>query len=175
MFTTAYRQKGLTLIELLVAIAIMGLMVTIGAPAILDALKANHVKGAAEASYFSLQYARSVAIAQGADVDIDFQDGANWCVGVSDGGVCDCTMVNSCTVDGIEQRVLAADYGNVTVANITFNNQRSVIDSRRGLAIGNAGQLEFTDGDNTLRLVLSNLARPRLCVVAGSISSYEDC
>lgn len=172
---TRYIQKGFTLIELLVTVAVMAILVTMGAPAILDALKSNTVKGAADGSYYALQYARSVAISKGVDANIDFQDGANWCVGISDAGVCDCSVAASCTVDGVEQRVLAADYRNVTMQNVTFVDQRSVIDSRRGLAIGNAGQLEFTDGTNTLRLVLSNLGRPRICVAAGTVTSYEDC
>jgi Tfp pilus assembly protein FimT len=163
------------LLELLITVAVIGITVTLGAPAIIDSFKSQKVKGATQSGYFMLQYARSVAISKGTDVTIDFVSGNNWCLGVSDSGPCECNVANSCLVDNVEQRVVAADYSGVQMNNLTFNGGTSVIDGQRGMAAGNAGTLELSDGDNTLRLVMSNLARVRICSAAGDPGDYPAC
>lgn len=163
------------MLELLITVAVIGITVTLGAPAIIESFKSQKVKGATQSGYFMLQYARSVAISKGNDVTIDFVSGSNWCIGISDTGPCECNVANSCLVDNVEQRIIAADYSGVQMNNLTFNGGSAVIDGQRGMAAGNAGTLELTDGDNTLRLVMSNLARVRICTQAGDAGGYPAC
>lgn len=166
---------GVSLLELLIAIAVISFTITLGAPALIDSIRSQRVKGAAQSGYFMLQYARSVAISRGSDITIDFVAGNNWCVGISDSGPCDCNITDSCTVDDVEYRLNAAQYSGVKMKNLTFNAQASVIDGRHGMAAGNAGALELSDGDNTMRLVMSNLARVRICTKAGDSGGYPSC
>lgn len=163
------------MLELLITVAVIGITVTLGAPAIIDSFKSQKVKGATQSGYFILQYARSVAISKGNDVTLDFVSGSNWCIGVSDSGPCDCNVANSCLVDNVQQQILEADYAGVEMDNLTFNAGTSVIDGQRGMAAGNAGSLELTDGDNTLRLEMSDLARVRICALAGDSGGYPAC
>ncbi len=163
------------MLELLITIAVVGITITLGAPAIIDAFKSQQVKGATQNGYFMLQYARSVAISKGSDVTIDFVSGNNWCVGISDAGACDCGVANSCLIDGVEQRVAFTDYNDVKMQNLAFAGGTSVIDGMRGMSVGNAGSFELSDGTNTLRLVMSNLGRVRICAVAGNVGDYPAC
>ncbi|GGD66416.1 GspH/FimT family pseudopilin [Lacimicrobium alkaliphilum] len=166
---------GVSLIELLIAVTVISLTISIGAPALIESFKSQRVKGAAQTGYFMLQYARSVAISRGTDITLDFVSGSNWCVGISDSGPCDCSTANSCTIDEIEFRLNAAQYRNVKMNNVTFSAGATVIDGRHGMATGHAGALELTDGENTMKLVMSNLARVRICTETGNSGGYPSC
>ena len=171
-----YFQRGFTLLELMVTVSIIAIVVTIGAPAVLSTQKSMQLKGAIEASYFSFQYARSAAITAGADVTVSMTSGTDWCVGVSDGGDCDCNTLNSCTINGVEQLVKSSDFKLVTMQNISFGvTNTAVFDGVRGLSIGSAGSTVFSDGNNEARLILSNMGRIRICMAAGELGRYSLC
>lgn len=169
------QNRGLTLLELLVVIAVIAITVSLGAPGIISAFQSQYVKGASENAYMLFGYARSAAISEGLDMTLDIVDGNAWCIGVSDAGPCDCTVVNSCLVNGVERVERGADYPDVAMANVTFAGGQSIIDGQRGMAVGNAGAVEFARNNDSLRLILSNLARPRICRVSGNIQGYPAC
>jgi prepilin-type N-terminal cleavage/methylation domain-containing protein len=64
------RQHGLTIVELVVTLAIAAVLVGIGAPSFLGTINSYRVMTEASAIVGDLQYARSVAIQQGADVQM---------------------------------------------------------------------------------------------------------
>lgn len=168
-------SPGISLLELLITVAVVSVIITAGAPALIESFRYQRVKAAAQSGYFMLQYARSVAISKGSDVAIDFASGNSWCVGISDSGPCDCTVVQSCTIDDVEQRVTASDYAGVQMSSLTFDMGEATIDGTHGMAAGNAGTLELSDGENTLRLVMSNLARLRICTETGYRGGLPSC
>lgn len=168
--------SGLTLLELLITISILVLVVSLGAPAINSIQKNMQLKAAAESSYFAFQQARVAAITQSIDVTVAIQSGENWCAALSDNGLCDCTISNVCTLNGVEYKVDSADYRFVSIDKVTFGvDNIAVFDSNRGMAIGHAGSVVFTDGDKQLKLILSNMGRVRICAVASSLGGYEAC
>lgn len=171
-----YFQRGLTLLELMVTVSIIAIVVSIGAPAVLNTQKTMQLKGAIEASYFAFQHARSAAISAGADVTVSITSGTDWCVGISDGGDCDCNILNSCTINGVEQLVKSSDFSPVSMQNLSFGaSSTAVFDGVRGLSIGNAGSTVFTDGSNDAKLILSNMGRARICMAVGELGRYSSC
>lgn len=176
MGVTVKRQRGLTLLELMITIAIVAIVVTIGAPSIITAQRNLALSGAVENSYFALQQARSHAVRQSSDVLVDFSDDAGWCIGTTDQDDCNCATVASCTVDGVEQVLSSDDFPHIQMQNINFgDNDQAVFDGTRGLSIGSAGSLEFNDGTRTVRLSLNDVGRVSICVVAGDLGNYEAC
>ncbi|WP_414828006.1 GspH/FimT family pseudopilin [Alteromonas sp. H39] len=170
------RQKGLTLLELMITIAIVAIVVTLGAPSILTAQRNLALSGAVENSYFALQQARSHAVRQSSDILVDFSDNAGWCIGTTDQGDCDCNVAASCTVDGVEQVLSSEDFPHIQMQNVNFGaDDQAVFDGTRGLSIGSAGTLEFNDGNRTARLSLNDVGRVSICVVAGDLGNYEPC
>lgn len=170
------KEYGFSLLELLIVVSIVALVVMIGAPSVVETQKRYKLKGAVESSYFSMQYARSAAVSSSTDITMQFKDGAQWCIASSDAGVCDCNVVNSCTVNGVEQVVKAADFSQITMDDLSFGaNDAAVFDGVRGLAVGNAGSVVLSDGINEARLVLSNLGRVRICMQQGQLGAYEPC
>jgi prepilin peptidase dependent protein A/type IV fimbrial biogenesis protein FimT len=79
-------------------------------------------------------------------------------------------------LDGVEYKVDFVDYHFVSIDKVTFGADNvAVFDSNRGLAIGHAGSIVFTDGDKQLKLILSNMGRVRICAVDSSLGGYEAC
>ena len=134
------------------------------------------LKGAAESSYFAFQQARVAAITKNVDVTVAINPGKKWCAALSDGGVCDCSVAYECTLDGVEYKVDFADYRFVSINKVTFGADNvAVFDANRGLAIGHAGSIIFTDGNKQLKLILSNMGRVRICAVNSIIGGYGAC
>jgi Tfp pilus assembly protein FimT len=169
-------QHGISLVELMITVSIIFILVTFGGPAILAAQKSLQLKAAVESSYFAFQGARAAAISSGKDVSVSIVDSTNWCVGISENGACDCTISHNCTISSVEQLVKAQDFGKISIQNVRFGaNNSAVYDGIRGLSIGNAGSLVFSDGVNQAKLILSNMGRVRICVVAGNVGRYSPC
>ena len=171
-----HNLSGLTLLELLITISILVLVVSLGSPAINSIQKNMQLKAAAESSYFAFQQARVAAITQNKDVTVAIQPGKKWCAALSDTGLCDCTILNECTINGVEYKVDFADYRFVSINKVTFGvDDIAVFDANRGMAIGHAGSVVFTDGNKQLKLILSNMGRVRICAVASSLGGYGKC
>ncbi len=171
-----HNHFGLTLLELLVTVSIIVLLVSLGAPTINSIQKNLQLKGAAQGSYFAFQQARVAAITKNIDVTVAIRSGEKWCAALSDNGSCDCTIAYECTLDGVEYKVDFADYHFVSIDKITFGSSSvAVFDANRGLAIGHAGSIVFTDGVKSLKLILSNMGRVRICAVGNSIGGYKAC
>lgn len=169
-------HSGLTLLELLMTITILLLLVTLGAPAITSMQKNLQLRGAVETSYFALQQARSSAISQNMDVTVAFKSGETWCAALSDIGECDCSIAQQCKLNGIEHKVSFEDYHFVELNQVNFGQQSlTIFDANRGLAIGHAGSLIFSDGERQLKLILSNMGRVRICAIDEPLGGYATC
>lgn len=171
-----HSHSGLTLLELLMTISILLLLVTLGAPAITSIQKNLQLRGAAETSYFALQQARSAAITQNTDVTVAFKAGKTWCAALSDNGECDCSIAQQCKLNGVEHKVSFVDYHFVELSKVNFGqDNQTVFDANRGLAIGHAGSLIFSDGGRQLKLILSNMGRVRICAIDAPLGGYSKC
>ena len=171
-----HHLSGLTLLELLLTLSILMLLVSLGSPAINAIQKNMQLKGAAESCYFAFQQARVTAITKNIDVAVAIRSGKTWCAALSDKGACDCTIAHQCKVDRVEYKVDFSDYRFVSIKKVTFGaDNLAVFDANRGLAIGHAGSIVFTDGEKQLKLILSNMGRVRICALDSIIGGYAAC
>ncbi|MFT4937094.1 MAG: Tfp pilus assembly protein FimT [Paraglaciecola sp.] len=169
-------QHGISLVELMITVSIIFILVILGGPTIVAAQKSLQLKAAVESSYFAFQGARAAAISLGKEISVSIVDSTNWCVGISDHGACDCTILNNCAINSVEQLVKARDFEKISILDVHFGtNNLAVFDGIRGLSIGNAGSLVFSDGVNQAKLILSNMGRVRICVAAGHVGRYSPC
>jgi prepilin-type N-terminal cleavage/methylation domain-containing protein len=90
------RDQGFTLLELMVAVAIISILAMMAGPSISQYIDKRKIINAAEAIYSQLQYARTQAISRSATVGVTFDyadaaDESTWLMGISTNLNCDVT------------------------------------------------------------------------------------
>jgi len=84
------RSNGFTIIEILVVISIMAILASLAIPSYLDFFEKGRLRGATEAVYEQLQYARAQALKRSTPIVVDFSaDGSTtWVLGITDDSEC---------------------------------------------------------------------------------------
>jgi type IV fimbrial biogenesis protein FimT len=78
----AHAKRGFTLIELMIAVAVLAVVLTLGAPSFVDFIRSNRLKSASFDLVVSLNYARSEAIKRSTDATVT-PAGGGWSDGWS--------------------------------------------------------------------------------------------
>lgn len=177
------KAAGVTLIELVVAIAVLAILLTLAVPAFGEFFERSRLRSAVDDVQSLLANARAGAVQTGRNVRVSFGGTTNvWCVGAraaqnpaTPGGLmpeaaaCDCADAGgaACTVAG--NRMVADGTGrpSVTVstvaADFTFDNKSGVLTTLAPASVN------FTSAPRNyvLQLNVSTLGHARICVPAG--------
>jgi len=135
-YSTRSRQRGFTLYEFLITMAVLGVLITIGIPTMRGSAERRNTISATEEIYSQLQFARSEAVSRSAQVFFNIVDGADWAIGISTNAGCDPSDNNpACVLPDVnganEVTVLFSsdDFSEIsiasTVAQITFSPERA--------------------------------------------------
>jgi len=163
-------QRGLTLTELVFAIAVLAILTALAVPSYNSFLDKQRVKGAANALADDLRFAREESVRLGRSVHASFQPDAPWCWGVAFNRPCDCKGINPALRCDIS-RGGGEDFKGVELAV----SQAIEFDPQLGRVV-QPGRTEFTSlGGNRLRVELTGSGRARVCVAGGSVSGLEAC
>ncbi|NDW22990.1 GspH/FimT family pseudopilin [Alteromonas hispanica] len=151
-------QRGISLLELMIAVVIIGIVLSVGAPAVNNVQQNLSLSGATKNSYFLFQQARSHAVRLSSDVVVDISDGSSWCIGVTELANCDCNTAASCTVDGVEYALSSDDFPGTIMENALFgDDDQATFDGTRGLTLNSAGSFELTHGSITTPVNLNTV------------------
>lgn len=173
------KNSGFTLIEMMVAMTVAAILLTIAIPSFTHMIDQNRLKGAAEMLYADLRFARAEAIMRNKPVQISFNaNSSTWCYGLKVNANCDCQVTDPansgyCEIDNVPKIVSSAEFSGVSISGMassfSFNPLRGKADS---------GTTKFQSADNEkLHVVVSGLGRVRLCSPsgAGKVNGYPSC
>lgn len=175
-------QRGYTLIEVLAAIAIIGVLAAVGLPSYTDSLERNRVAGAAEEIFGLLLRAKSEGTIRDVDMSFNTNPAATpWCAGFSATPGCDCTNTSSCTVNvagtSVLQTLSGAEFDNVVIAESFATGTGTTFSRIRGTA-SQAGIVAITDGSWQLNVVVDADGSVEICNpndATDSIPGYTSC
>jgi type IV fimbrial biogenesis protein FimT len=93
-------QQGLTLIELMIVIAIIGILATLAVPSFTGLFEASRLKGAVETLTSDLSLARSEAIRKNQPIFFNIETSAStWCYSIGTTAITDVCKCNAATPD----------------------------------------------------------------------------
>ncbi len=152
-------QAGFTLTELLIVVAIAAVLLTVAVPSFRPLFAKWRLEGVANELSADLQYARSQAVADNANVTFST------------------TSTTTYSITGNQTYKTVTLPAGVTVndaASVTFFSQRGCTN-----ATCSAPDATFTVTNSqisgTLQLTVNNMGRVRLCAPSGTIKGYPSC
>ncbi|NEX21536.1 prepilin-type N-terminal cleavage/methylation domain-containing protein [Thiorhodococcus mannitoliphagus] len=165
-------QRGLTLLELILVVAILAILIGVAVPSMHEMLARNRLKAAAQAIAEDLQWARSEAIKRNRSIAVSLEP-STWCYGITLATAlgCDCRQTQSAPKGCELKRVNGVDYPGTSLS-ATF--PQTVFEPRRATA-RNGSLLLQSDRGTAIKVILSRLGRVRLCTPNGTLPGYEDC
>lgn len=172
-------QRGLTLVESSIALALAALSVTTAVAGFSDLLQKLHTEGVAAELANDLQFARTEAVARNEGVRISFGSDATgtrcYVIHTGASGACSCLDATgaSCTADVTEIKTVLLPAGGRT--RVQANVTSMLYDPTRGTVTPTATlQVRGTDG-RQLNHVVNLLGRVRTCAASGTWPGYRAC
>lgn len=165
------------------AIAILAILIAIGVPAMGVFIEKNRLKGAAEAVFNDLNYARSEAIKQNRELSLSITtDGTSWCYGIDEEPGCECLpeAETQCALKIVIGNLShdAASYPGIKLTtNFSGTPPHVTFKPTRGTPNG-AGRFEIkASNKGQLDVIVSPLGRIRICAPKNSvkIAGYPNC
>lgn len=190
------RDRGFTLIEMMVTIAVLAILVAIAVPSFSDFMEKARLRGAADALSSQFSLARSQAVRSGRDVRLlVVGEDAAWCTGArqyaasgvvglvdaSGSATCNCSSnAAQCLVAGEQSVVSSAGYAGIALQD--SNGLDFQFDRRTGALV------DLTEKTLKLRsqahpdrfglnLVTTPMGHARTCIPAGfaSFGGFKPC
>jgi prepilin-type N-terminal cleavage/methylation domain-containing protein len=160
------RQKntGMTLLEVMIVVAIIGIIVAIAVPSFSTMLEKQRIKDAAEAMLADLRWARTESIKRNKKVRVTFTTGNSWSYTING----DPTGINT-----LLKTVNGSDFPSTTLATASFAGRvaYTTFDPVRGTNPNN-GTATITSNNFSAGVKISTLGRVRIC---GSMGGYDAC
>ncbi|MDD1622201.1 MAG: GspH/FimT family pseudopilin [Methylococcaceae bacterium] len=181
-------QRGITLTEVMVVVAIIGILAGLAVPSFQDMLERNRLKQVAEALKSDMLYARAEAIKRSQNIVVSRSPGnaGAWCYGININSHCDCTTVGSCAIKTVSGSEFSAA---VDMIAATISND-STFDFRRGTVVADTFIFNSSHYSVAVTTIVSDNSvagkvaagqtasgQVILCTPVGStgISSYPPC
>ena len=186
---------GFTLTELMVVIAITGIIGAMAAPSFVNMIQRAQLATAAEAFNADYQYAKMQSVKQNKSVYLAFTGtGATWCYGISNTSGCDCTITDTtnasaCTLwedadkdatEDADEKILrvisSSSFTNILLSEFSYGLFATELEfSPIKATVSTAGHVTFTNDAGSLRVVTTILGRSRYCADNSAIGGYKAC
>jgi type IV fimbrial biogenesis protein FimT len=180
------RSSGFSLIELLIVIAITGIIAALAVPSYQDMLERNRLKQAAEGLKSDLQWMRAETIKQSCNLQASFTNGANWsyqiyippaaantsCALQHASHGCPPEATANCNIKAVNN----TQFTGTTMGTVAFFSAPTTgteFDFRRGEAKRSDntlshGGVEMSSSDYKVKVVIAPVGRVKICNVEGA-------
>ena len=178
MPAVARRERGLTLTECCVSLAIAALMVMVALPAFTDMLRKRHLEGRAGELSADLQLLRTEAVARNVTARITLSSdmrGDCYVLHTGDAGACVCNVEAPATCDGGAQAIKSVFFPSAGPVRLSAEWPSTAFDPVRGNAHpGNTFTVK-DGGGREVRHAVSFLGRVRSCTTSPALLRYVPC
>ena len=165
--TSRRTLRGLSLLELMVALAIVAVLATLALPSFGSMLARHRLKAAADHMAMDLVELRFEATRRGVPLHLQLRPGPDWCYALATTPGCDCRVPQSCQL----KTVSAREHPGVAMTqaqDLRFEPTAMTI------SFGGHAVLQGHDGTQ-LRVGLSPLGRPSVCAPLAPVPGYARC
>ena len=125
------KNSGFTLPELLITVAIIGILASIAVPSFSGMIERNHLKTVTTELEGNIKYTRTQAIKRSDNTGLFLKkisaNAGGFCYGITTKASCDCEVANDCEIKSI-------DGSNFSTIKLTTATESIVFDFRRGIA-----------------------------------------
>jgi type IV fimbrial biogenesis protein FimT len=157
--------RGLTLIELMVALGVLAVLLSLAVPSFGNLLARHRLKAAAEHLAVDLAELRFEATQRGQALHLHFMPGTDWCYALATAPGCDCRNAQPCQL----KTVRAGEHRGVQLVQ----GDDALFEPMRRSSAGQA-VLQGVDGAQ-LRVALTPLGRPKVCAPGAAVPGYAAC
>jgi type IV fimbrial biogenesis protein FimT len=157
--------RGLTLIELMLALAIVAVLATLAMPSFGSMLARHRLKAAAENLALDLAALRQQSAQRQQPMHLYLQAGTQWCYALAVQAGCDCRVPQGCQL----KTVRADDHPGV----LLLEGGSLLVDAQPGA--GSASVLLQGPDGSRVRVGLSRLGRPKVCSSGSVVAGYPGC
>lgn len=179
-------QKGFGLIELVAAVAVLGILVSLATPNFTDIIDARRLQAALHAVQSRLQQARSEAIKRNRPITVSYleRDDGSWAIGYRIASPCnpmqaDISEPDACSLDfGTTKTLTVLHSALFPSIGLHVNRNTTRFEPVRGTAMGtNAAIVLKSPRGAEGRVIVSNIGRIRLCSPTRmrSLALYSPC
>lgn len=160
-------SPGLTLIELVVALAVLAVLGTLALPNLGARLDRSRVEAAAEALAADINEARFEAARQGRAIHLQVNSGPGWCWSVATADACPCGSGQGCQLRASTEK----DHPGVL---LSAGQSLTMAADGRPQTAGEPLELQGRNGLK-LRVLVSPMGRAHVCTLQGEATRHPAC
>jgi len=170
------QSLGFTLTELMITVAIIGILASIAVPSFQDMIERNRLKEAVEGVKSDLMWMRTETIKRSCNLQISFTPATGSYSIFRTAGTCSCPAGANC----VDKAVNGSSYTGVTMTNpvVLSDSTTELFDFRRGaVAVANVGNVQLNSTNYHIKAVVSQTGRVRICNINGQngLGGYDEC